>query len=236
MYKKAIGAILMFVLFVCVFAIFFPYLLLWFTEPFPRRLIFSVLFSLIALEKNIQTFLRLKTRRLLNRGQDFTTITIGLSYPAVIYLALIEFYLKEGNPFYPLVTIVGLTFLGGGIFIRYWSFHCLGQQWSLHVDAGPECERSVITHGPYRYMRHPIYSGAILEAVGIALTFNAFGALALGLLTFVPLEIHRAYFEEKFLYRTFGNDYRRYAARTWAFAPLPFSKPAVKEKEACRDS
>jgi len=230
MRKQLMEGILTIVIFACLFAVVFPYVLLWLTDPFPRRLAFSVLFSLIALEKNLQTFLHGRTRQVYKVGHDITTITIGLTYPSVIYLALIEFYWKKGVPFSPLVTAAGLLLLMAGIWLRYWSFHHLGKQWAVHVDVGPGEERSLITNGPYRYIRHPIYAGAILEAVGIPLLFNSYGAFLLACMAFVPLEIHRAYYEERFLHKTFGKEYGAYRLHTWAFFPIPFRKPFSQRK------
>jgi protein-S-isoprenylcysteine O-methyltransferase Ste14 len=70
-------------------------------------------------------------------------------------------------------------------------------------------------------MRHPLYFGACLEIVGIPLFLGAWGALLFGVLIFIPLEVARGYYEERFLRELFGADYRRYADDVWAFFPLP---------------
>jgi protein-S-isoprenylcysteine O-methyltransferase Ste14 len=72
----------------------------------------------------------------------------------------------------------------------------------------------IITNGPYRYSRNPIYLGFIITGVGVALAFNTCWIL-LSLLTFVlianKLVIER---EEKYLERKFGESYSNYRRET----------------------
>ncbi|MEI7901650.1 MAG: isoprenylcysteine carboxylmethyltransferase family protein, partial [bacterium] len=75
--------------------------------------------------------------------------------------------------------------------------------------------------GPYRIMRHPLYLGACLEIVGLPVFLGAWGSLLFGTLVFIPLEITRAYYEERFLSELFGSAYRQYKDEVWAFFPFP---------------
>jgi len=78
------------------------------------------------------------------------------------------------------------------------------------------------TTGPYRFVRHPIYAGAVLfGTLGISLLFNSW------IMLFLPLLLYTVNFflvrsEEKMMLSVFGDDYRRYAANTGRLFPRCF--------------
>ena len=74
-----------------------------------------------------------------------------------------------------------------------------------------EKSREVTTSGPYRWMRHPLYVGSSILALGIVIAAKSYllgGLAALYLSTTIPAAIRS---EEAFLRRTFGDAYDRYA-------------------------
>jgi protein-S-isoprenylcysteine O-methyltransferase Ste14 len=152
-------------------------------------------------------------------GRDWTAIAVGYAYPLTLGGAVAEFLLRQHAP--PLgLFATGLVVYATGVAWRYWAFRVLRHQW--HVDVSDTSgERHLVRVGPYRLMRHPLYFGACLEIVGIPLFLGAWGALLFGVLIFIPLEVARGYYEERFLRELFGADYRRYADDVWAFFPLP---------------
>ena len=95
-----------------------------------------------------------------------------------------------------------------------------------------EKSREVTTSGPYRWVRHPLYVGSTVLALGVVIAAQSYvlGALAaLYLGTTISAAIRT---EEAFLRRTFGDDYDRYASAQHAGAPRPFSlERAVRNKE-----
>jgi protein-S-isoprenylcysteine O-methyltransferase Ste14 len=152
-------------------------------------------------------------------GRDWTAIAVGYAYPLTLGGAIAEFLLRQYAP-PPGLFATGLAVYAAGVALRYWAFRVLRNQWHVDVtDTGGE--RQLVRGGPYRLMRHPLYFGACLEIVGIPLFLNAWGALLFGVLVFIPLEVARGYYEERFLRALFGEDYRRYADDVWAFFPLP---------------
>jgi protein-S-isoprenylcysteine O-methyltransferase Ste14 len=169
-------------------------------------------------------FSRAQGRKLLHVKHDWTTVSVGFTYTAVFYAVLIDFYVRADGIRWLSVSVFGFIVYVCALALRYWAFAHLGRQWAVHLDKALDTERKLISDGPYRLVRHPLYSGAILETIGLSLAFNSLIALALALVTFIPLEMHRAYFEEKFLREIFGDEYVSYRARVWAFLPLPFGK------------
>lgn len=111
----------------------------------------------------------------------------------------------------------GITILG--LLLTVWARLLLGANWSgtVTVKQGHE----LVLAGPYRYVRHPIYSGLLLAFAGSALA-RGDGAGLLALLI-VWLSLWRKWrLEERFMRETFGPAYSDYAARTPPIIPRIF--------------
>jgi protein-S-isoprenylcysteine O-methyltransferase Ste14 len=80
--------------------------------------------------------------------------------------------------------------------------------------------RGLVTSGPYRLVRHPIYLGEILAGFGLVLPTIA-GPPAFVFIVFVAAELVRTFYEERVLRRTYP-EYAAYAARTRRLIPLTF--------------
>ena len=93
----------------------------------------------------------------------------------------------------------------------------LGPAWSFvpKADQGT----GLVTTGPYRLVRHPIYLGLALLAMGQALAFGSWPALLIVLFGIVPTFAWRACAEEKLLSRAFGERYAVYRQRTKMIIP-----------------
>jgi protein-S-isoprenylcysteine O-methyltransferase Ste14 len=93
----------------------------------------------------------------------------------------------------------------------------LGPAWSFVPKADQGA--GLVTTGPYRLVRHPIYLGFALLAMGQALAFGSWPALVIVLAGIVPTFAWRARAEEKLLSRTFGERYALYRQRTKMIVP-----------------
>jgi len=193
------------------------------TPAFPDKALLTGFFALAGLEKIWTQFFRARQRNSLAGDQDWTAAAVGAAYTILMYAVLMECYLKRTGITIPLLAWGGLLAYVAALGLQYAAFFYLKHQWAVHLDK-PFPDRSLIQSGPYRYMRHPLYLAYCLEALGITLVMQAFWSFGFGLLVFVPLEIKRAYYEERFLRETFGAGYRDYATRVRAFFPLPFRK------------
>ena len=74
--------------------------------------------------------------------------------------------------------------------------------------------QALVTHGLYSRIRNPIYFFGAITIAGFFLYIHRPLALSI-LVVVVPLQIYRAREEEKILEAKFGEEYRRYRARTW---------------------
>ncbi len=79
----------------------------------------------------------------------------------------------------------------------------------------------LITHGIYKHVRHPVYSGVILRAFAIPIyTTSLLGFLFA--LTAIPLFNYRIGVEEKMLIEEFGDEYLEYTKATWKLFPYVY--------------
>jgi protein-S-isoprenylcysteine O-methyltransferase Ste14 len=93
----------------------------------------------------------------------------------------------------------------------------LGPAWSFVPKADPGT--GLVTTGPYRLVRHPIYLGLALLVMGEALAFASWPALIIVLSAIVPTFAWRARVEEELLERTFREPYALYRRRTKMIIP-----------------
>ena len=121
---------------------------------------------------------------------------------------------------YHLSTWAGLV--GAAIFTvalwLYWRSHAdLGRNWSplLQIKGG----HSLVTHGVYQYIRHPIYAADWLWGIAQALLLqNWIGGLA-ALASMLPVYLFRVPREEQMMLEHFGEEYRLYMSRTGRVIP-----------------
>ena len=84
--------------------------------------------------------------------------------------------------------------------------------------AAVKVDHELVTGGPYRWVRHPIYSGLLLAFVGTALANGQWrGILAVALVLFAFAQ--RIVIEERFMRQQFGSAYDAYAQRVRGLIP-----------------
>ncbi|PXV55353.1 Protein-S-isoprenylcysteine O-methyltransferase Ste14 [Dyella jiangningensis] len=124
-----------------------------------------------------------------------------------------------GSRVYP-ATLAGavsgalLTMLG--VAFACWARQVLGRNWSSVVQVKQDHE--LIQAGPYRWVRHPIYTGLLLAFLGTAVAIGEWrGALAV---VIVALSFwFKLRLEERWMRENFGASYEQYMQRTKALIP-----------------
>lgn len=102
--------------------------------------------------------------------------------------------------------------MAGGTAFSIYSMAVLGRSFGITVAA-----RAPVLHGPYRWIRHPVYLGEMVSVAGM--TFWRFGLTSAVLLAcFVTLQTGRAFLEERKLSQAFP-EYREWQRRTGMFFP-----------------
>jgi protein-S-isoprenylcysteine O-methyltransferase Ste14 len=106
-----------------------------------------------------------------------------------------------------------------GVIVAVWARFTLGSNWSGSVQI--KKDHQLITTGPYRFVRHPIYSGVLSLALAQVLSIaNVASVMALIILTisfYIKLKL-----EEEYMLSQFPNEYPAYMKRTRRIIPLLF--------------
>lgn len=110
----------------------------------------------------------------------------------------------------------GLALLAVGFLIAATAIRQMGASWRIGIDE--QAPGPVVMHGLYARIRHPIYSGMLLSATGIALTTADVISIAVAAVAWVAVPI-QARAEEAFLLSRHGDEYGRYLQRTARFWP-----------------
>jgi protein-S-isoprenylcysteine O-methyltransferase Ste14 len=111
----------------------------------------------------------------------------------------------------------GLALVVAGGAIRLWAIRTLGRYFTRDIQVSDR--QTVVDTGPYRLVRHPSYTGSLLEFLGVGLSLGNL----LGLLfAFVPALLsfaYRIHVEEQVLLDELGEPYRAYLTRTKRLLP-----------------
>ena len=110
------------------------------------------------------------------------------------------------------------TLFAIGLLFAVWARVHIGRNWGTPMTQKEEPE--LVTTGPYRLVRHPIYSGILLAGVGtsVALGWRILAIFGLSAIYF----IYAATVEEKFLTEQFPEAYPRYKQSTKMLVPFVF--------------
>ncbi|HEY1732123.1 MAG TPA: isoprenylcysteine carboxylmethyltransferase family protein [Terriglobales bacterium] len=111
---------------------------------------------------------------------------------------------------------LGIVITAAGIAFAIWARVCLGGNWSSAVSV--KVGHELVRNGPYRFVRHPIYTGLVLALFGTAIIRHQVrGAIAL-VLAYIGFKI-KSRIEERTMTATFGAQYEEYSRTTGAILP-----------------
>lgn len=149
-----------------------------------------------------------------NRGSNLLVL---ISW--VVVLALSQWFAKSEIALLPSWAFyAGIALMLAGIVVRQWSIAILGRYFSGVI--GVQEGQKVVESGPYHFVRHPSYTGALLIEVGIGLAFQSWGAVLVILVVFAVVYGHRMFVEEKVLVADLGDSYSDYMKRTKRLIPF----------------
>src|SRR5215831_10419409 len=122
------------------------------------------------------------------------------------------------TPVHPVASGVGAILCLAGMSILAWARRCLGRNWSQTVSVKEGHE--LVTSGPYRVIRHPMYAGGLLACLGSAVACG--GAWIVLLVVLGSLFSWRAVAEDRLMARQFPREYPAYMRATKRLVPFVF--------------
>jgi len=200
----------------------------WKTPPFETKNLLTLFILLFCLERSWENFFTSKEKDRLVFGGDWSLLVVSITFMGTLFASFMEFYWKA-VPVDPAISSLGAVLFFAAMAIRFWAMKTLGMQWGVHIVGQNKRRTSlkIIHAGPYRHIRHPIYVGAIFEAIAVTLMLNTYYSTVFVLLGFVPWELYRARLEERELCALLGPQYSDYAKQVPRFIPRVFHKTSA---------
>ena len=118
------------------------------------------------------------------------------------------------------LSVLGILIVLAGIALGTSARLALAQAYQPRATVQPDSQ--LVRSGPYRYIRHPLYSAAVLWAAGWPLIIDSIIGAGLTVAILLPALIARIKREEAELYKEFGQGYVSYSADTWRMFPRLF--------------
>lgn len=107
-----------------------------------------------------------------------------------------------------------------GNVLRWYSAAVLGKYFTF--DVAIQSGQTLVELGPYRYIRHPSYSGALLTLLGFGLALGNWAGLMAAVSCMGFAYAYRITIEEAALASGLGDAYTQYMKRTWRLIPFLF--------------
>jgi len=142
------------------------------------------------------------------------TIAASVAFAYFLYYAVPDAGFATAAP---TSRIVGTVIYVCGLALRWYAIIYLGRFFT--VDVAIAADHQLIDSGPYRYVRHPSYTGALLAFLGIGLTLANWASLAVMSVPIFAAFARRMRVEEAALLQGLGAQYRLYMDRTKRLIP-----------------
>ena len=118
-----------------------------------------------------------------------------------------------------LLVAAGGIVQAGFLLLAVWARRHLGRNWSAEVRIG--VGHQLVRSGPYKFLRHPIYTAMLGMFLGTAIASSQYHAL-LGVAILILGYLRKSRLEDQILAQTFGQEYVQYRRDTWALVPFVF--------------
>jgi protein-S-isoprenylcysteine O-methyltransferase Ste14 len=160
------------------------------------------------------------TARQQDRGSFFVAVG-SIVAGAGVGFGLVSVWTGAAIPWFrPQVTIAGIVLIVLGTALRWWAILALGPYFTLDVAVRPT--QPVVQSGPYRFVRHPAYSGTLLSLLGLGLALDNWASVVAVLAGGLIGLLYRVRVEERALTETLGQPYVDYMRQTKRFIPFTF--------------
>ncbi len=151
------------------------------------------------------------------RGRMSQSFALMFAMIAAFLLPFLPiFHFLNFAPVNPVLSSIGVIMCAAGLTFFVWARQRLGRNWNPTVSVKKDQE--LVTSGPYRYVRHPMYAGGFFACIGSAIVCG--GAWIFLLLILGPFFLGRMGAEDKVMAQQFPNEYPAYKKRTKALIPF----------------
>jgi protein-S-isoprenylcysteine O-methyltransferase len=117
----------------------------------------------------------------------------------------------------PAARGLGIVLFFAGLAIRWYAIIYLGRFFTVNVAIARD--HRLIDAGPYRYIRHPSYAGALVAFLGLGLCIGNWASVLVLTAPIFAVFLWRMHVEEAALVRGLGSPYRNYMQRTKRLIP-----------------
>lgn len=139
-------------------------------------------------------------------------------FSGIVMLPLAQALAPEAVLEGPVPFLVGTAVGWLGLSLRWWSFATLGTYFTTVVKTSSD--QIIISRGPYRFLRHPSYTGLLAAFLGCGLMLgNWIGVCASSFLVLTSL-VYRLRREERALVRASGDAYLNFAHQRARLVPF----------------
>src|SRR3954471_24496662 len=187
----------------------------------------SLKLGLIYLVSEVLLTITRRSRSKTGTKQDRSTlgmiwVVIALSIMAGIFVAR-SASLREGVmglfdfPESAWIPLAGIGLFVAGLAVRWWAIVTLGRFFT--VDVVIEKDHELVERGPFRWVRHPSYTGVLVAFMGWAMTLGNWVAMALVLVPIFVAFVRRMKVEEDALRGALGEKYVAYMRTTKRLIP-----------------
>jgi protein-S-isoprenylcysteine O-methyltransferase Ste14 len=167
----------------------------------------------------LTTYLTVSAIGVKRETQGHLTQSLGLLLAIIVAFSLPHlpvFHFLNFAPVNPVLSSLGVILCAAGMAFLVWGRQHLGKNWSQTVAVKKGHE--LVTSGPYRYVRHPMYAGGLVASVASAVVCG--GAWVFLLVILGTLFLWRIGAEDKLMEQQFPDEYPDYKKRTWALIPF----------------
>jgi protein-S-isoprenylcysteine O-methyltransferase len=171
----------------------------------------------VTLESYLEYFYRSPTNATKKDGGSSKKFNLIIFLSISIWVCMAATGFKHSPHVSMYMPTIGCLLLAAGLSLRLYAITTLRKFFT--VDLAIQSEHKLIKHGPYRMIRHPSYTGAILCFSGLSLSFGYWASAIIIVFPVFSVYIWRIIKEERILMDAFGAAYKEYCLHTYRLIP-----------------
>lgn len=166
-------------------------------------------------QKKVKAVERVSSRH--ERRENFSYRLVAFSFVPMLIYVFTPWLDFAHLPFPQWLRWIGVGVAVASTGLYWWAHQALGRNWSGLLEISRD--HSLVTEGPYRSVRHPLYSAFFMFAIGILLLSANWLVGTACLAALIYMYLMRVSDEEEMMIERFGDSYRQYMRRTGRLLP-----------------